>query len=218
VREPDQGGDGGPGWIPAPRLRWLRNQAPGQPRSRVCGGTPDEFFPRVHARARDGRWWAFGTPASRDPGPIRDRLSEGGVPGLAGAAPQQKQVTARTSFATTLGPRTVVRQPTLALGLTGYWGAGRQALTSTCALVVDPVARAGSEAGGAVVGIGQLAAVEREAAAADAFRQPELQALQFGDPVVDPRGPGGGESRPVSARGRLMKRKLGKLGADLIER
>ena len=106
--------------------------------------------------------------------------------GLAGAAPQQKHVTARTSFATTVGPRTVVRHPTLASGPTRYWEPGRKALTSICALVADPVARAGSEAGDAVVGIGELAAVEREAAAADAFRQPELQALQFGDPVVDP--------------------------------
>ena len=87
-------------------------------------------------------------------------------------------------FPRPFGPRTVVfpRLPRADEIL----GAGRKALTSTCALVADPVARAGSEAGGAVVGIGELAAVEREAAAADAFRQPELQALQFGDPVVDP--------------------------------
>jgi hypothetical protein len=110
----------------------------------------------------------------------------GWVLGLACAAPQQKHVTARTSFATTVGARTVVRRPTLASGPDGYWEPGWKALTSTWALVADPVARAGSEAGGAVVGIGELAAVEREAAAADAFRQPQLQALQFGDPVVDP--------------------------------
>ena len=91
-----------------------------------------------------------------------------------------------TSLATTLGPRTVVRHPTLASGPDEILGAGRKALTSARGWVADPVARAGSQAGGAVVGICELAAVEREAAAADAFRQPQLQALQFGDPVVDP--------------------------------
>ena len=57
--------------------------------------------------------------------------------------------------------------------------------------IADPVTWAGPEAGGAVAGVGELSAVEREAAAADALRVPELQALQLRDAVVDPRTPGG---------------------------
>ncbi len=60
--------------------------------------------------------------------------------------------------------------------------------------IADPVTRAGPQAGGAVAGVGELTAVEREAAAADALREPELQALELGDALVDPRTPGGGEA------------------------
>ena len=57
--------------------------------------------------------------------------------------------------------------------------------------VADPVPGAGTEAGGAVAGVGELAAVEREAAAADALREPAFEALELGDAPVDPRAPGG---------------------------
>jgi hypothetical protein len=40
--------------------------------------------------------------------------------------------------------------------------------------VADPVARAGAEAGGTVVRIGELTAIERETAATDALGEPEL--------------------------------------------
>ena len=51
--------------------------------------------------------------------------------------------------------------------------------------IADPVTRAGPQAGGAVAGVGELTAVEREAAAADALGEPELQALELGDALVD---------------------------------
>jgi len=57
--------------------------------------------------------------------------------------------------------------------------------------VADPVARAGTETGCAVVGVRELAAVEREATTADALREAELEPLELGDPLVDPRTPGG---------------------------
>ena len=84
--------------------------------------------------------------------------------------------------------------------------------------VSDPVARARSQAGGAVAGVGELAAVEREAAAADAFGQAALEALELGDARVDPRRPRGREPGPVGPVGRLVGRELGQLGGDLVER
>jgi hypothetical protein len=57
--------------------------------------------------------------------------------------------------------------------------------------VADPVARAGTETGSAVVGVRELTAVEREATTADALREAELEPLELGDPLVDPRPPCG---------------------------
>ena len=83
--------------------------------------------------------------------------------------------------------------------------------------IAEPVARPGAEAGGAIVGIGELAAVEREAAAADALGEARLQALQLGDPLVDAAAPGGGEPRPVRRVGDTVRGQLGELGGDLVE-
>jgi hypothetical protein len=55
--------------------------------------------------------------------------------------------------------------------------------------IADPVARARPEAGGAVAWVGKLTAIEREAAATDALGEPELQALELGDALVEPRPP-----------------------------
>jgi hypothetical protein len=85
------------------------------------------------------------------------------------------------------------------------------------ALVADPVASARALAGGAVVGVGEAAAIEREAAAADALGQPRLEPLELGDALVDPLRPGGGEARPVAALRRLVGRQLRQLRADLLE-
>src|SRR5262245_8759040 len=82
--------------------------------------------------------------------------------------------------------------------------------------VADPVAWPGSECCGAVVWVGELTAAEREAAAADALGEPELETFELGDSLVDPRAPGGRESGPVAARRGLVGRKLGELEADLF--
>ena len=84
--------------------------------------------------------------------------------------------------------------------------------------VADPVARAGPVARGAVVRVGQAAAVERQAAAADALGQPRPEALELGDPVVDAVGPRARQALPVAARGGAVGRELGELLADLVER
>jgi hypothetical protein len=48
------------------------------------------------------------------------------------------------------------------------------AMSSAHRSIADPVTWAGPQTGGAVAGVGELAAIEREAAAADALREPEL--------------------------------------------
>jgi len=53
---------------------------------------------------------------------------------------------------------------------------------------------------GAVTGVGEPAAVERQTSAADALGEPELEALELGDSVVDPRRPRGRETGPVADR------------------
>jgi hypothetical protein len=52
--------------------------------------------------------------------------------------------------------------------------------------VTDPVARPWAAAAGAIVGVREAAAVQREAAAADALGQADLQTLELGDARVDP--------------------------------
>src|SRR5680860_1689938 len=101
-------------------------------------------------------------------------------------------------------------------------GSGRDftsAFTSDglCRAVADPVARAGAAPARPVVGVGQLAAVQRQAAAADALGEPRLEALELGDPLVDPRRPAARQARPVAAVGRAVGRQLGQLGPDLVE-
>src|SRR2546430_438586 len=82
----------------------------------------------------------------------------------------------------------------------------------------DPVARSRSQSCRAVGRIGELAAAERETAAADAFRKPGLQALELRDALVDTRGPASREARPVPPGRRALRRQLGELCADLLER
>jgi hypothetical protein len=94
----------------------------------------------------------------------------------------------------------------------------RQSDSSGPRPVADPVARAGTESSGAVARIRELAAVEREAAAADALGEAEPQALELGDTLVDSRRPSGREACPVAAGGRLIGGKLRELGAYLLER
>jgi hypothetical protein len=84
--------------------------------------------------------------------------------------------------------------------------------------VLDPEAWAGPEAGDPVAGVREPAAVERETAAADAFGEAGPEPLELRDSLVDPRPPGAGQTRPVAARRCSIRRKLGKLGADFVER
>ena len=80
--------------------------------------------------------------------------------------------------------------------------------------VADPVAWAGAEPAGAVAGIGEPAAVERQAAAADAFGEPAPEALQLGDALIDPRASTcaqgatshGGSARAPAAASRAPRR------------
>src|SRR5207248_3929076 len=60
-------------------------------------------------------------------------------------------------------------------------------------------------------------AVDRQAAAADAFGQPVAQALQLGDALVDPLLPRAREPRPVAAGRNALGRQPGERRADLIE-
>src|SRR5688500_13688817 len=83
--------------------------------------------------------------------------------------------------------------------------------------VANPVAGARPKACRAVVRVRELAAVEREAAAADALGQPGTQALELGDAVVDPGGPLARKARPVAAGGGAVWRQLGQLAADLLQ-
>src|SRR5262245_3974676 len=85
-------------------------------------------------------------------------------------------------------------------------------------LVTDPVARAGTQPRGTVVRIGEPTAVERQAAAADAFAEPGLQPLQFCNSCIDPCRPSARQTLPVVAGRRTVRRQFGEFGADLIER
>ena len=79
--------------------------------------------------------------------------------------------------------------------------------------IADPVARARAGTTRAVSGVGELAAVQREAAAADALREPGAQPLELGDPLIDPGRPAARQPRPVAAVGASVRRELGELSA-----
>src|ERR687891_454539 len=85
-------------------------------------------------------------------------------------------------------------------------------------VVADPGARARAEAGGPIAGVGKSASIQRQAAATDALGEADLEALELGDPLVDPRCPRAGETRPVAAGRRALRRQLCEVRADLIER
>ena len=69
------------------------------------------------------------------------------------------------------------------------------------ALVAEPEARPGPEASHAVARVGELAAVEREAAAADALGETGLEAIELCYSLVDPGLPAPREARPVARPG-----------------
>src|SRR5262245_4696331 len=82
----------------------------------------------------------------------------------------------------------------------------------------DPEAWPGSRSPDSVVRIGELTLLERQAAAPDALRQPELQPFQFLDAFGHPAGPAGGQPGPVGTLGHAVLRQLGELLGDLLER
>src|SRR4051794_33015279 len=83
--------------------------------------------------------------------------------------------------------------------------------------VAHPVPRPRTVSRGAVARVGQLAAAEREAAAADALGQPLAQALELGYARVDAGGPRTGELRPVRAGRRAVLGQLRELRAHFVE-
>src|SRR5919202_726397 len=86
------------------------------------------------------------------------------------------------------------------------------------ARIADPEPRTRATRANSVAGVRELAAAEREAAAADAFGEPLLEPLELGDALVDAAAPSGGELRPVGAGRHPVGRQLRQLLADLIER
>jgi hypothetical protein len=69
-----------------------------------------------------------------------------------------------------------------------------------------------------VVGIEQLAGVDRETAAADARGEATAKGLQRLDLTVDVGAPAPREPFPVAARGRAARRKRSERNADSLER
>jgi len=78
--------------------------------------------------------------------------------------------------------------------------------------------RAGPARSGLVVGVEQFAGVDREAAAADAGREPAAKSLQRFDLAVELVAPASGEPFPVAARGRAAGRQRLDRGTDSLER
>ena len=83
--------------------------------------------------------------------------------------------------------------------------------------VADPVARARPEARGAVSRVREPAALERQAATADALGEAALEPFELADPLIDATAPAAREPRPVAAVGNPVGRQLGELVADLLE-
>src|SRR5690242_15329514 len=84
--------------------------------------------------------------------------------------------------------------------------------------VAQQVARALAEGPGAVVGVVELAGVQRQAAAPDARRQFVAQAFQQVDPLVELRLPRPRQPRPVGRGGRALVGQGRERVADLVER
>ena len=95
---------------------------------------------------------------------------------------------------------------------------GRERPSGARRAVADPVPRTRAEACSAIVRVGETAAVEGQAAAADAALEPGPQQLELGDPSIDARDPGARQTRPVPPGGRAVGGELGELRADLLER
>src|SRR5262249_8623369 len=81
-----------------------------------------------------------------------------------------------------------------------------------------PVARTRTATSRPVAGIGELTAIQRQAAAADALGERRLEPLQLDDAGADPLRPLRREFGPVRTVGHAIPRKSYKLGPELVER
>ena len=114
----------------------------------------------------------------------------------------------------------LITPPSLVSILRADWQRGRAAAApvgAALAPVAEPEAWPGTQAGHTIAGIGELAAVEGEAPAADALGQTGLEAAELCDSLVDPGLPAPGEARPVAASRCSVTRKPRELDADLLE-
>lgn len=82
----------------------------------------------------------------------------------------------------------------------------------------DPQAGSRPTTAKAISGIGNLAAVEREASAANTSGESRAQALQFGNAGIDPLGPATGELGPIAALRDTVIGELRQFGAYFFER
>src|SRR5579871_3582804 len=83
--------------------------------------------------------------------------------------------------------------------------------------IAEQVAGPRTERRRAVSRVGQAAAIEGQAAAADAVVEAPSQSLELGDAVLDPLAPTGGQARPVGPGGDAVGREPGQLGRNLHE-
>jgi len=88
---------------------------------------------------------------------------------------------------------------------------------SGASAVAFEVVGAGSEFRCFVVGVEECAAVDREAAAADAGGESVADCLEGGDAVVEVVAPGAGEAFPVAARRWVVGGERFECGADLLQ-
>src|SRR6185369_7864862 len=83
---------------------------------------------------------------------------------------------------------------------------------------LDPVARSGATARGAIARVGELAAIEREATASDTLAEGRLHPFELGDPFLDAFRPAAGKLYPVGTFRRAVAWEPRQLGADFLQR
>src|ERR1041385_8481118 len=83
--------------------------------------------------------------------------------------------------------------------------------------VSNPVSRTWPETRGSIVGVRQLAAIERQTAAADALGQSRPQPLELRDSLIDARSPLSREAGPVAPGWDAVGRQFGELRPDFVK-
>src|SRR5665213_3234539 len=92
-----------------------------------------------------------------------------------------------------------------------YWSPGPDS-------IAQQEARAGAGAGGAIPGIVEAAAGEREASAADAAVEQVARPLEHSDPALECGADAAADGLPIAARRRPALRQRAQHGADLRQR